>query len=378
VSAGGAAGAGMSVERKIVFWGGAAVALALLLWALSGVLLPFVAALVLAYLLDPLASRLERLGASRLFATLFILGVAGIVILTALLALAPTLISQFSQFAERLPGYVAKLQALLAQHGAEAFERLRPTLDYLGLKAPSEGADASLPDAGALVGQGARWAVAVLGSLWQGGQALIGLVSLLVITPIVTFYLLLDWPRLIASLDALAPVGQREVVRQLAREINAAMAGFIRGQSLVCLFLGAWYGIGFSMAGLNFGLLIGITAGVLSFVPYVGSLTGLILSVGVALVQGPGWSLLAVVLAIQFVGQFIEGNILTPRLVGGAVGLHPVWIMFALIAFGGLFGFTGLILAVPLAAVIGVLTRFGVRQYQASTLYLGAGGARAP
>jgi predicted PurR-regulated permease PerM len=366
----------MSIERKIAFWVGASLLLAFFLWALAGVLLPFVAALVLAYLLDPLASRLEKLGASRLFATLFILGVAGVVILTALLALVPTLVAQSAQFVERLPGYVAKLQGLLAQHGSDAFDRLRPALDFLGLKPATDGAEPSLPDAGALVGQGARWAAAVLGSLWHGGQAIMGLVSLMVVTPIVTFYLLLDWPRLITTMDALAPRAQRDVVRQLAREINAAMAGFIRGQSLVCLFLGAWYGVGFSLAGLNFGLLIGLTAGLLSFVPYVGSLTGLILSVGVALVQEPGWHLLAIVLTIQFIGQFIEGNILTPRLVGGAVGLHPVWIMFALLAFGGLFGFTGLILAVPLAAVIGVLTRFGVRQYQASSLYLGAGGPR--
>jgi predicted PurR-regulated permease PerM len=149
------------------------------------------------------------------------------------------------------------------------------------------------------------------------------------------------------------------------------MAGFIRGQSFVCLFLGLWYGLGFTMVGLNFGMLIGITAGVLSFVPYVGSLTGLILSVGVALVQGPGWSLLGMVLAVQFAGQFIEGNILTPRFVGEAVGLHPVWVMFALLAFGSLFGFTGLILAVPIAAIIGVLIRFGVGQYRISPMYTG-------
>jgi predicted PurR-regulated permease PerM len=172
----------------------------------------------------------------------------------------------------------------------------------------------------------------------------------------------------VAGLDNFAPTKHREVVRGLAREMDAAMSGFIRGQSLVCLFLGFWYGIGFTLAGLHFGLLIGIIAGVLSFIPYVGSLTGLILSVSVALVQGP-WSLLGVVLAIQGTGQFIEGNILTPRFVGEAVGLHPVWIMFSLLAGGSLAGFTGLILAVPLAAIIGVLARFGVRQYMGSSLY---------
>lgn len=360
----------MSIERKILFWLGVALLLVLFLWALSGVMLPFAAGLALAYLLDPIATRLEKLGTSRLFACLFIIGLGGVVIMLALVALAPTLVAQAAQFVERLPAYIIKLQALLTQHGADLFARAKPALDFLGIVPSPEGAESSLPSAGDLVGQGARWAATLLGSIWQGGQALLGIVSLLVITPVVTFYLLLDWPRFVAGLDNLAPPKHREVVRGLAREMDAAMSGFIRGQSLVCLFLGAWYAIGFSLAGLHFGLLIGIIAGVLSFIPYVGSITGLILSVSVALVQGP-WSLLGVVLAVQFTGQFIEGNILTPRFVGEAVGLHPVWIMFALLAAGSLAGFTGLILAVPLAAVIGVLARFGVRQYVGSSLYEG-------
>ncbi len=367
----------MSIERQIAFWLGAAALLGLFLWALSGVILPFAAGLTLAYLLDPTATRLQKLGMSRLVASLLIVGLGGIVIFMALIALAPTLIGQSAQFLERLPSYVTKLQALLSQHGAELFARAKPALDFLGIGATPDGAEANLPSAGDLVGQGARWAATLLGSLWQGGQAVLGIVSLLVITPVVAFYLLLDWPRLVAGLDNLAPINHREIVRDLAREMDSAMSGFIRGQSLVCLFLGVWYGVGFTLAGLHFGLLIGITAGVLSFIPYVGSLTGLILSVSVALVQGP-WSLLGVVLAIQFVGQFIEGNILTPRFVGEAVGLHPVWIMFALLAAGSLAGFTGLILAVPLAAIIGVLTRFGVRQYLGSSLYLGAAGPPRP
>ncbi len=360
----------VSMERQISFWLGAAALLGLFLWALSGVMLPFAAGLTLAYLLDPTATRLQKLGMSRLLASLLILGLGGILIFMALIALAPTLIGQSAQFLERLPSYVTKLQELLSQHGAELVARAKSALDFLGISATPEGAEANLPSAGDLVGQGARWAATLLGSLWQGGQAVLGLISLLVITPVVAFYLLLDWPRLVAGLDNLSPINHREIVRGLAREMDLAISGFIRGQALVCLFLGVWYGVGFTMAGLNFGLLIGITAGVLSFIPYVGSLTGLILSVSVALVQGP-WSLLGVVLAIQFAGQFIEGNILTPRFVGEAVGLHPVWIMLALLAGGSLAGFTGLILAVPLAAIIGVLIRFGMRQYLGSSLYLG-------
>jgi predicted PurR-regulated permease PerM len=361
----------MRVERQIQFWLVTALITASLLWLLSGVMMPFAAGLALAYLLDPLASRLERIGMSRLVASLFIVGISGLLIFSAVVSLLPLLLKQATQFIERLPAYATQLTDLFGRYGDEINERLKPALDYLGLPSLGGDNDAGLPKTSDLVSQGARWFGTLFASLWQGGQALIGIVSLLVITPIVTFYLLVDWPRLLSTLDNLVPVHHRDVVRRLALEIDGAMAGFLRGQSLVCLFLGLWYGLGFTMVGLNFGMLIGITAGVLSFIPYVGSIIALILSVGVALVQGPGWGLLGLVLAVQFTGQFIEGNILTPRFVGGAVGLHPVWVMFALLAFGSLFGFTGLILAVPIAAIIGVLTRFGVEQYKVSTLYTG-------
>jgi predicted PurR-regulated permease PerM len=212
-----------------------------------------------------------------------------------------------------------------------------------------------------------------LKSLWSGGQALIGVFSLLVVTPVVAFYLLLDWDRMIVTLDRLAPPAQRDNVRVLAQQMNSAVSGFLRGQSLVCLFLGLWYGIGLSLIGLKFGFLIGICAGFLSFIPYVGSLTALVFSEVMAIVQGwPSMGLFAMAMGVIGVGQFLEGNVLTPRLVGASVGLHPVWLMFALFAFGSLFGFTGLILAVPLAAVLGVLIRFALQHYRVSPLYLGA------
>jgi len=198
--------------------------------------------------------------------------------------------------------------------------------------------------------------------------------SLLIITPVVGFYMLLDWDKLVATIDSLVPLRHRETVRMLAREIDAALAGFLRGQSLVCLFLGFWYGSGLSLIGLNFGLLIGITAGLLSFIPYIGSLTALVLSSAVALVQGwPDWHLLAMALGVFLTGQFLEGNILSPKLVGDSVGLHPVWLIFALLAFGSLFGFTGLLVAVPFAAATGVVLRFAVRRYRESKLYRGLG-----
>jgi predicted PurR-regulated permease PerM len=200
----------------------------------------------------------------------------------------------------------------------------------------------------------------------------------MIITPVVAFYMLLDWDKMIADIDGLVPIRHRETVRELACEIDKAMAGFVRGQSLVCLFLGLWYGVGLSLVGLNFGLLIGLCGGVLSFIPYVGSLIALVLAAGVAIVQDfPQWKLLAMSMGVVVTGQFLEGNILSPKLVGESVGLHPVWLIFALLAFGSLFGFTGLLAAVPVAAAAGVILRFAIRRYRESNLYTGGASSEA-
>jgi len=167
-------------------------------------------------------------------------------------------------------------------------------------------------------------------------------------------------------------VHQRETVRQLAREIDAAIGGFLRGQLGVCLVLGCYYAIALMLVGLDFALLIGLIAGLITFVPYIGSMTGLMIAVSVAIAQfWPDWKWITLVVAIFLVGQFIEGNIVSPKLVGERVGLHPVWLIFAMFAFGYLFGFVGLLIAVPLGAAIAVLLRFGLRQYFASPLYMG-------
>jgi predicted PurR-regulated permease PerM len=226
---------------------------------------------------------------------------------------------------------------------------------------------------GELVRQSMGWLATFLRSLWSGGQAVISFFSLAVVTPVVAFYLICDWKRIIATLDEWIPRPQLAVVRALAREIDTAIAGFVRGQTGVCLILGSYYAVALTVAGLNFGLLIGLISGLLSFVPYVGSLTGLLLGAGVAVVQfAPDYASIIVVVAIFLIGQFVEGYILAPKLVGEKVGLHPVWLMFALFAFGYLFGFVGLLVAVPLAAAVGVLTRFALRQYLASPVYTGA------
>jgi predicted PurR-regulated permease PerM len=220
--------------------------------------------------------------------------------------------------------------------------------------------------------EGAKWIVTFLASIWAGGQALFSIVTLIVIAPVIAFYVLYDWHKMIAKVDSWVPRKNRETVRELAREIDRAIAGFVRGQAGVGLILGAFYAVALTLAGLNFGFLIGMISGLISFIPYVGSLTGLLLASVVAIAQfWPEWKWILLIIAIFFSGQFLEGYILQPKLVGESVGLHPVWLMFALFAFGYLFGFVGLLLAVPLAAAMGVVIRFGLRQYMASTLYTG-------
>jgi predicted PurR-regulated permease PerM len=357
------------IEWQIGFWIGAFLLLVLVLWLFSGVLLPFAAAGALGYLLNPVVDRLERIGFNRLGATLFIMACMVLVLGLIFVLVVPVLWHQLASFIEAMPAYAVKLQELISAASVNFQKDYGGTLlDKLGLGSQIG------PDLGNatnnLVAQAAQWAASFLNSLLTRGAALISLVSLLVVTPIVAFYMLLDWHKMIATIDDLIPPRNRETVRTLARQIDTAMAGFLRGQSLVCLCLGIWYGVGLSLIGLNFGLLIGISAGALSFIPYVGSLTALVLSSAVAIVQDwPDWRLLAMSLGVFLVGQFLEGNILSPKLVGESVGVHPVWLIFALLAFGSLFGFTGLITAVPFAAAAAVILRFALKRYRESNLY---------
>jgi predicted PurR-regulated permease PerM len=347
--------------RQMLFWVLAVVAAALAIWLLHEILLPFVAGMAIAYLLDPLANRLEKLGIHRVLAALLIVIVFATALVLLGILIVPILANQLSALIAKLPEYVAKVQALVTDPN-------RPWLSKL----VGEGFLDAQQSTGELVKQGLAWLVAFLSSLWAGGRALISILSLVVVTPVVAFYFLSDWPHMVAALDNWVPRPHQETVRGIGREINAAIAGFVRGQSAVCLILGAYYALALTLAGLNFGLLIGLIAGLITFVPYVGSLTGLVVGLSVAVAQfWPEYTSILVVLGIFLFGQFVEGNVLSPKLVGESVGLHPLWLIFALFAFAYLFGFVGLLLAVPLAAATGVLVRFAMRQYLASPLYTG-------
>jgi predicted PurR-regulated permease PerM len=351
----------MTIQRQAGFWVVALLAFILALWLLQDILLPFIAGFVLAYFLDPVADALERLGLPRVVATLLILLVAVSALVLVFLIFVPILGEQALRLAQDLPDLAKALVARLDEVTPQSLK------DILARAGGTSGGSI-----GDMAGKMTGWVATVVQSLWSGGMALVNVLSLLVVTPIVAFYLLADWDKLVAKVDSWVPREHIEDVRSIARDIDGALAGFIRGQGTVCLLLGLFYAIGLSLAGLKFGLAIGLGAGLLSFIPYVGAIIGGVLAIGVGLVQfWPDYSTVLLIVGIFAAGQFLEGNFLSPKLVGGSIGLHPVWLMFALFAFAYLFGFVGLLLAVPLAAAAGVLVRYGLGRYLQSKLYTG-------
>jgi predicted PurR-regulated permease PerM len=380
MSSGNASGSGgpdgaFRLERNLLLWGVAGALLLVAASALKSVLTPFAAGAVLGYLLNPVAERLQRLGLSRLGAALLLLAVFVVVVGAALLLLVPVLIQQLEGFVTSLPGLLAGLRTVFTEWSDKLVANYNSVLKEHGLDVAFPTLDAK-KYVDEFFGEGAAHLVDLARSMVSRGIAIINVVSMIVVTPVVAFYMLLDWGAMVRMLDELTPPRFRGEVRMLAREIDAAMGGFLRGQAAVCLFLGAWFALGLSFIGLNFGFLIGVVAGVLSFIPFAGSIAAFVLSISIGLVQAwPDWRLPLEAVAIVSVGLFLDGNVLSPRLVGASIGLHPVWLMFALFAFGSLFGFVGVIVAAPAAAAAGVLLRFALKRYRESSYYLRPGAA---
>lgn len=348
----------MKAARPTMFWIGTLAIIAAMVVLLREILLPFVAGIALAYLLNPVVNRLERLGVNRAVAALGIIGVFIIGVGVLIVVAVPIIGDEIATFIDKFPVYVAQLQAI-------ATDPSRPWLRKL----IGEGVNEAQQSLGELASLGAKWIPSVLSSLWSDSQALISIFSLLVVTPIVTFYLLNDWQGLVATIDRSVPVAYRETVRTLAREIDDTLSGFLRGQGTICLILAVYYAAALRLIGLNHGLLIGLAAGLISFIPYLGSLIGLVLSLCVVVLQfWPNWTMIPVVVGIFLSGQSIADYALAPYLIAARINLNPVWVMFAIAAFGYLFGFVGLLIAVPLAAAIGVLVRFATREYLVTQL----------
>lgn len=351
--------------RVVLFWLALGLALLLALMLLRGILLPFLVGMAAAYVLDPVADRLQRLGLNRTLATLALTVLFFAALVPLVVLLLPVIVEQVADLAARLPAYLEALRSRIVRL-AEMLNRqdLIQELSVQGLVARFS--ERALAFAGA-----------ALTNVLQSSLAVLNLISLIFITPIVTFYLLRDWDRMVAAVVQVVPPRALPLARRLAAEVDLVLAGFLRGQGLVCLFLACFYALGLALVGLEHGAIIGMLTGLFSFIPYVGMLVGVAVGLSVALFQFQSWLPVALVGVVFALGQFIEGNFLTPRVVGARVRLHPVWVIFAVLAGTALFGLAGTFLATPVAAVIAVLIRFGLEWWRQSPYFRGAGEAQA-
>jgi predicted PurR-regulated permease PerM len=361
---------GLPVRDQMKYWGLTAAIFFILMWSLGDVLLPFILGAAVAYFLDPVADRLEAFGASRVLATATITITAILIFVLVALLVIPTLVNQTTSLIASAPQYATNLASFLTERFPALLDEtstLSQSLSKIGEAIQNRGGT-------------------LLETALSSAASLLSIVTLFVIVPVVSVYLLLDWDRMIERIDALMPRDHAPIIRQLAKQIDQTLASFIRGMGTVCLILGTYYAFALMIVGLQFGLVVGFIAGIVTFIPYLGALIGGILAIGLALFQfwngieivtdgvttyATDWMRIGLVAIIFVIGQVIEGNFLTPKLVGNSVGLHPVWLLLSLSVFGTLFGFVGLLVAVPLAAAIGVVIRFAIGQYNASLLYQG-------
>ncbi|MDX2158189.1 MAG: AI-2E family transporter [Hyphomicrobiaceae bacterium] len=350
--------------RQVAFWIAALIALVVLVALLRDALLPFVAGAVIAYFLNPAADRLERIGISRPLAAILMVGLSGLVVVVALVLLVPLLFDQLGQLAARLPTALQNLAAALEAWAQQRFGPYFPAL--------KQSIDRSLAE----VSQGSSAILAELArSAWSRGVAIFNVTSLFLVTPIVVFYLLRDWPRIVAQVDASLPRAHADTIRGIGCDIDGAVGAFIRGQGTICLVLAVLYAVALTLAGLKYGLAIGIATGVLAFIPVVGWMVGLATATLAALSQTwPDPTLALWIVGIFVAGMAIDAALLSPTVVGQRIGLHPVWLILALFSFSALLGFVGTLIAVPVAAALAVIVRFARDRYLESDIYLGEAG----
>ena len=349
--------------REAIFWSLAGVALLLLIALLNEILLPFVAGIGIAFFLNPVAARLESFGLPRIWASVLIVLTGTIVLIGLLIYVVPLLAGQLRQLVETLPADLQNLKTI-----TEAWARERLGSQFPAFQAGLERA---------VTGISENWsstAGAVAKSVWSQGSALVNFLSLLLVTPVVVFYLLVDWNPMLARVDGWLPREHASNIRALGHDINEAVSAFVRGQGTICLILGVIYAVGLSWIGVRYGALIGLGTGILCFIPFVGWSLGLLTSAGIAITQfWPDTLPLLKVLMLFGLGQALDAGFLSPKIVGTKIGLHPVWLIFALFVFSYLFGFVGVLVAVPMAAAMGVLIRFALKAYLKSSVYRGEG-----
>jgi predicted PurR-regulated permease PerM len=343
---------------RLLFWIGLLLLAIVALGLVQSILMPFAVGIAIAYVLAPVVARIEGWKIGRSLASLLVLILFLLILSLILMILVPLIQGQVVQLIASVPRLVRFLQdqlamliLLLQEHlPAEEVAKLR---DILSAK----------------VAEVLTWLASLLQGMITSSFAILNIISLVVVTPIVTFFLLRDWDKMVAQIDAHLPRQSLETIRGQARIASDTLVGFVHGQAIVCLLMAVYYGIALTLIGLNSGLALGLLIGVLGIIPILGTTTGFILAVGLAAAQFGTWPPVLAVCGVFAVGQLAEANILTPKLIGDRVHLHPVWVIFALFAGGTLYGFVGILIAVPAAAVIGVLARFALARYRASSLY---------
>lgn len=351
----------MHLERHVLFWLAATAALLLALTTLSPVLLPFVVGMVIAYFLNPIVDKMWNLGIPRGLTTVFLLLLAATLLVGAFVFLLPPAIEQGRELVAAMPAQAERLKTVIETAARDQLGDRYPDAQAAMKKAIAGVTDA-LPGLATTIAQ----------SLWSQGAAAFSFLSLILVTPLVAFYLLLDWPKIIAKLDSWVPRANADQVRGIAREIDMRVSAFIRGQGVVCLILAAFYAMALSALGLRYGLLVGLLTGLFSFVPFAGWALGLLTALGLAVVQHwPEYMPILAVAGVFLAGQVLDAALLGPQIIGSKIGLHPVWLIFSLLVFSYLFGFLGLLVAVPVAAAIGVLVRFLLETYMSSSVYRG-------
>lgn len=348
----------LTAHRQLHFWLTVIAVFLVVIWALKPMLLPFVAGLAIAYFLNPVVVMLCRAGMSRTRGAAIVLLGFIIIAVAVLVVIVPLFHSQAAALIEAAPSYADRLH-----------QNLMPWLENMLSKLSPDDVAKLRTAAGDHAGEAINWMGRFLRHVLSGGFAILDILTLIFITPLVAFYILRDWERLTTVIDNALPRRYYEIIRSQLNAIDRTLAGFVRGQALVCIALGIYYALALSMSGLDFGTAIGLTTGMLAFIPYVGTTFGWVASLLLSAVQFGDWGHSGMIIAIFAAGQIIEGYFLTPKLVGDRVGLHPVWIIFGIFAGASLLGFLGVLIAVPVSAVIGVLLRFGMQQYRASKYY---------
>ncbi len=347
-----------SFMSKSTFWFLVSILFVGALWLFNAVLMPFVLGFAIAYLLNPIILKVEKIKIGRKSASLLILTLFLLAVALVIAVISPLLIREMLEFAEEFPAYIDKL-LVLAQ----------PIVENIQTKLGLETTDDLFASIKPHIGKAAETSAGILKHVVSGGAAVVNFTLTFFLTPIVAYFLLKEWPKLTQWIYDLMPRDHEKTLKGLLSEIDKKIGGFVRGQLSVCAVLGVMYAVALVIAGLKYGFFIGLMAGALSIIPLVGSGIGLLVSVMVAWFQTGDIMFVGIIAAIFFIGQIIEGNILTPKLVGDSVGLHPLWVLFSLMAGGALLGILGMLIAVPVTAVAGVLIGFFIIKYKDSSFY---------